>query len=145
MSSGYARDFRELVVYQRQRELARQIFDRSSHFPRDEAYSLTNQVRRSSRSIGAQIVEAWAKRRYQPHFISKLTDADAEQRETQHWIETACDCNYLDLGESAPLLSLCNEIGRMLNAMITRADEFCAEHSDRAREDPNEFFCQSEN
>jgi len=145
VSSGYARDFRELVVYQRQRELARQIFDRSKRFPRDEAYSLTDQIRRSSRSIGAQIVEAWAKRRYQPHFISKLTDADAEQRETQHWIETARDCEYLGAEESLSLLRLCDEIGRMLNAMITRADEFCADHSGRAREDPSEFFRGSDN
>ena len=139
--TGYARDFRELVVYQRQRELAREVFARSKRFPREEAYSLTDQPRRSSRSIGAQIAEAWAKRRYQPHFTSKLTDADAEQRETQHWIETATDCSYLTHDESTHLLSLCSQIGRMLGAMISRADEFCTEHSGRTREEPAEFFC----
>ncbi len=87
-SNNYARDFRELVVYRRQRELAREVFAVSKKFPREESRSLTDQIRRSSRSIGAQIAEAWAKRRYEKHFISKLTDADAEQRETQHCIET---------------------------------------------------------
>lgn len=64
-------------------------------FPKEEMYSLTDQVRRSSRSIGAQIAEAWGKRKYERHFVSKLTDADGEQLETQHWIETALDCSYV--------------------------------------------------
>ena len=118
MSSGYARDFRELIVYQRQRELARAVFEHSKLFPREERYALSDQVRRSSRSIGAQIVEAWAKRRYEAHFVSKLTDADAEQRETQHWIETARDCNYLTSKDAESLLRYCDEIGRMLATMI---------------------------
>ena len=78
----YARRFDDQVVYQRARELAAEIFDVTRAFSREESYSLTDQVRRSSRSIGAQIAEAWAKRRYERHFISKLTDADGEQYET---------------------------------------------------------------
>ena len=82
----YAKSFRELEVYKLSRELAGEIFQISKSFPKEETYSLTDQIRRSSRSIGAQIAEAWAKRRYEKHFISKLTDADGEQQETQHWL-----------------------------------------------------------
>ncbi|MBL7161588.1 MAG: four helix bundle protein [Anaerolineales bacterium] len=87
----YASNFRELVVYQKSRQLSRE-----KTFPKEEMYSLIDQIRRSSRSIGAQIAEAWAKRRYERHFISKLTDADGEQYETQHWIDVASDCGYLN-------------------------------------------------
>jgi four helix bundle protein len=75
--------------------LAKAVFEASKTFPREEAYSLTDQGRRASRSIGAQIAEAWAKRRYARHFASKLTDADGEQLETQHWLIMAFDCGYL--------------------------------------------------
>ena len=85
----YVKSFRELEVYKLSRQLAKEIFEISKKFPKEEMYSLTDQVRRSSRSIGAQIAEAWAKRRYEKHFISKLTDADGEQQETQHWIENS--------------------------------------------------------
>ena len=86
---SYAKSFRDLLVYQKARQLAQEIFQVTSTFPREEMFSLTDQIRRSSRSIGAQIAEAWAKRRYERHFLSKLTDADGEQQETQHWLETA--------------------------------------------------------
>ena len=92
----YAKSFGELDVYKLSGDLAKDIFQISKSFPKEETYSLTDQIRRSSRSIGAQISEAWAKRRYEKHFISKLTDADGEQQETQHWMETASDCNYID-------------------------------------------------
>ena len=91
-----ARCFRDLIVYRKAREVSRLIFETSKSFPKEETYSLIDQVRRSSRSIGAQIAEAWGKRRYERHFISKLTDADAEQLETQHWLETAVDSGYLE-------------------------------------------------
>ena len=91
----YVYDFRELNVYKEARKLSLNIFNISKSFPKAETYSLTDQVRRSSRSIGANIAEVWAKRTYEKHFISKLTDADAEQQETQHWIETALDCEYI--------------------------------------------------
>jgi four helix bundle protein len=71
------------------------MFELTKSFPREEVYSLTDQLRRSVRSIGAQIAEAWAKRRYPNHFVSKSTDADAEKNETLHWIGTAQDCGYL--------------------------------------------------
>ena len=82
---SHARSFRDLAVYQKARKVSRAIYKISKGFPKEETYSLTDQIRRSSRSIGAQISEAWAKRRYERHFVSKLTDADAEQMETQHW------------------------------------------------------------
>jgi four helix bundle protein len=81
--------FRSLKVYQLSRQLSREIFDISKAFPKEEMYSLTDQIRRSSRSVGAQIAEAWAKRKYEKHFISMLTDADGETLETQHWIESS--------------------------------------------------------
>jgi four helix bundle protein len=82
----HAVGFRDLVVYQETREVARRFFEVSKAFPKEERYSLTDQGRRSSRSIGAQIAEAWAKRRYEKHVASQWTDADGEQRETQHWV-----------------------------------------------------------
>ena len=80
--SGYAESFRDLLAYQKARELAREVFEVSKRFPKEEMYALTDQIRRSSRSIGAQIAEAWAKRQYEKYFVSKLTDADGEQQET---------------------------------------------------------------
>jgi len=88
-------DFRDLEVYKLARKLAERIFELTKTFPVEEKYSLTSQIRCSSRSVGAQIPEAWAKKRYESHFISKLTDSDGEQRETQHWIETSLDCEYI--------------------------------------------------
>jgi four helix bundle protein len=91
----HAKGFRDLIVYQQAREVSRSVFQLSKSFPKEEMYSLTDQIRRCSRSVGAQIAEAWGKRRYERHFVSKLTDADAEQLETQHWVETAVDCGYV--------------------------------------------------
>ncbi len=93
---AHAKSFRDLEVYKLARELAQEIFKLSKCFPKEETYALTDQIRRSSRSVGAQIAEAWAKRRYEKHFISKLTDADGEQQETHHWLETAFDCGYIN-------------------------------------------------
>ena len=138
----YARSFRDLIVYQRQRQLSRQVFEATKSFPRDEAFSMTDQMRRASRSIGAQIAEAWAKRDYERHFLSKLTDADAEQSETQHWIETAGDCAYLDSEQANKLLNLCREIGRMLGSMKEHAADFCPNDHARIRE-TSDFFADS--
>ena len=88
-----------------------------------------DQIRRSSRSVGAQIAEAWAKHRYKKHFISKLTDADGEQQETQHWIETALDCGYITAIYSKDLLERYASVGRMLNSMINKADSFCSKNN----------------
>jgi four helix bundle protein len=140
----YAQSFRDLLVYQKARELSQAIFEVSKGFPKEEMYSLTDQIRRSSRSIGAQIAEAWAKRRYERHFVSKLTDADGEQQETQHWLETAVDCGYLTTEQAQPLLQKASRIGRLLGGMMTKADLFCGNPSRHIRETAPEYFTRSD-
>ena len=119
----YVQSYKDLEVYEASRQLAKEIFSIAKSFPRDEMFSLTDQIRRSSRSVGVQIAEAWAKRGYEKHFISKLTDA--EQQETQHWIETALDFTYLSSDSAANLLKQCSSIGRMLNSRISKSSTFC--------------------
>src|SRR6188474_626092 len=114
----YAKSHRDLIVYQKSRILARAIFELTKSFPKEEMYSLTDQIRRSSRSVGAQIAEAWAKRRYEKHFVSKLTDADGEQMETQHWLIAAFDSGYISCEQLDSLRADLFEIGRMLQSMI---------------------------
>lgn len=121
----YVKSFRELEVYKLAREVSRQIFFITKGFPREETYSLTDQMRRSSRSIGAQIAEAWGKRRYEMHFITKLTDADAEQLETQHWIEVSEENGYMDFTTRELLINKCESIGKMLQKMIDKSNTFC--------------------
>ena len=121
----YVKSFRDLEVYKLSRQLSMEIFRITKMFPKEEMYSLTNQVRRSSRSVGAQIAEAWAKRKYEKHFLSKLTDADGEQQETQHWIETALDCDYLTKEKADELLLQYASIGKMLGAMMNKSAQFC--------------------
>ncbi len=132
--NNFARGFQELVVYRKSREMAGGIFALSRAFPREELYALTDQLRRSSRSVGAQIAEAWAKRRYPAHFISKLTDSDGERNETVHWLGVAADCGYVSGSDTASLYSLLDEIGRMLRRMIESADDFSVVPS--VREEP---------
>ena len=114
-----------MEVYKLSRGLSKEIFEISKKFPKEEMFSLTDQIRRSSRSVGAQLAEAWAKRKYEKHFVSKLTDADGEQLETQHWIEVAADCCYLSQEAADNVLQNCASIGRMLNSMIAKAPTFC--------------------
>jgi four helix bundle protein len=121
----YVKSFKELEVYKFSRELAKEIFFLTKDFPPEEKYSLTDQVRRSSRSIGAQINESWGKRRYENHFISKLTDADSEQFETQHWIEVAFENEYISKQIMNDLLFKCESIGKMLNSMMDKSSLFC--------------------
>jgi four helix bundle protein len=135
----YAKSFTDLVVYQKTRSLSREIFILTKRFPREEAYSLTDQWRRAVRSVGAQIAEAWAKRRYPKSFASKLSDADGEQTETQHWTLTAFDDGYISKEEAAHLGSACKEIGAMLGEMIDSAESFCGDdYRARVREDGDE-------
>lgn len=136
----FAESFRDLIVYQKARTLSQEIFTLSSTFPREETFSLTDQVRRSSRSIGAQIAEAWAKRRYEKSFVSKLTDANGEQLETQHWIEVARDCGYISREQSQLLIDKCTEVGRLLGSMINKSSQFCQTRSNLIREIEVEYF-----
>jgi four helix bundle protein len=126
LQHGYVRHFTELEVYKRQRSLAKDVFALTSAFPREERFSLISQIRRSSRSIGAQIAESWAKRLYPKHFVSKLTDADGEQLETQRWANEAADCGYITVEEHTRVRGLCEEIGRMLGSMIRKAESFAS-------------------
>ena len=137
-SLGYARRFQELEVYKKARRLTRESFAASKGFPAEEKFSLTDQLRRASRSVGAQIAEAWAKRRYEKHFVSKLTDADGEQMETQHWLTCAFDAGYLSREETQRLGELCLEIGRMLGDMMQKSDQFCQPEA-HLREDSPEY------
>jgi len=140
---GYARRFQELEVYRKARTLAKEVFLATKNFPREEAFSLTDQGRRASRSVGAQIAEAWAKRRYPKHFISKLTDADGEQLETQHWLTIAYDCELLGAEETRRLGQLCLEVGRMLGEMISKADSFCRSETQALHEEIVEYAVEN--
>lgn len=117
--------FRDLVVYQQITVLCKELFELTKTFPKAETYSLTDQIRRSSRSVGAQVAEAWGRRRYENHFISKLTDADGEQLETEHWIETARTCSYRPDEKATKLQLQCASIGNLLDGMIRKSSWFC--------------------
>lgn len=136
----HANSFRDLIVYQKAFRVAKLVFETSNEFPREEKYSLIDQIRPSSRSIGAQIAEAWGKRRYERHFISKLTDADAEQLETQHWVDVAVSCRYMEEMRANSLKSELEETGRMLNSMMIKADLFCGSNSFKIGEDKAEYI-----
>ena len=116
--------FRDLRVYRLALELQQDVFSITQAFPKHEMYSLTDQMRRSARSVGANLAEAWHKRRYPSHFVSKLTDADGEQAETQHWLITSNHCGYITDATRDDLLLKCQEIGRMLGAMMRAPEKF---------------------
>jgi four helix bundle protein len=115
---------KELNVYQKGYELAMQVFKLSKRFPVDERFALTSQIRRSSRSICLNLREAWAKRRYEAHFISKLTDCDGENSETDSSLDFAKDCGYITSEQHTEMASLCQEIGKMLGSMINNPGPF---------------------
>jgi four helix bundle protein len=137
---GLAKSYKDLVVYKKAREVAKEIYVLSKAFPREEQYSLTDQVRRSSRSVGAQIAEAWARRRYARHFESKLSDADGEQLETQHWLDSAMDCGLMADPKVQFLNSKLDEIGRMLNSMVLNSHLFCREKNWVLHDEHAEYF-----
>ena len=109
---------KDLTVYCKSYELAMRVFDLSKHFPAEERFALTAQIRRSSRSVCLNLREAWAKRRYEAHFISKLTDRDGENSETDSSLDFAKDCRYITSEQHAELTSLSRDIGKMLGGMI---------------------------
>jgi four helix bundle protein len=114
----------ELEVYKKAFDAAMQIFEISKGFPKEETYSLTDQIRRSSRSVCANIAEAWRKRRYQAAFISKLNDAEGEAAETQTWLEFAVRCGYLEKEIGRDLYRKYDEIISMLVGMISKPDKW---------------------
>jgi four helix bundle protein len=115
---------KELKVYQKGYELAMKVFNLSEDFPTEEKFALTSQIRRSSRSICLNLREAWAKRRYEAHFTSKLTDCDGENAETDSSLDFAKDCGYLTVEQHVELALLCSEIGKMLGSMINNPGPF---------------------
>ena len=117
-------DFRELLAYKKAFDLAMEIYELSKSFPLEEKYSLTDQTRRSSRSVRANIAEAYRKRRYPNHFISKLTDSDAENSETNVWLEFAFECNYITEEIYQKLSAKNIEIGKLINYMINNSGKF---------------------
>ena len=119
-----AKSGKDLRVYKDAYELAMDIFKISKRWPKEERYSLTDQIRRSSRSVCANIREAWVKRRYKAHFISKLTDSDAENSETDTWIDFALDCQYITYDEHKDLTSRCTKTGAMIGGMLHKASSF---------------------
>jgi four helix bundle protein len=120
-----ARSFRDLNVYQEARGTAHKILELSREFPAEERYSLTDQIRRSSRAVKAMIAEAWGRRRYKAVFVNKLDEALGEATETESWLDDARDAQYLSIEEFDALDSKYISIGQMLSRMINRADDFC--------------------
>ncbi len=114
----------DLIAYQKSVSLAMEIFEISKSFPKSETYSLTDQIRRSSRSITANLAEAYRKRSYPKHFFSKLTDCDAENSETQVWLEFSFLCKYIDKETYNKLTHKSEEIGKLINYMIHNPNKF---------------------
>ena len=119
------RSHRELIVYKKSFDAACEMYSLSTHFPREEVYSLTDQCRRSSRSVSANIAEAWRKRRYEKHFLSTLNIAEAEAAETQTWIEFAAHHGYMTRSDADALNEKYEEILRMIVAMIRNPEKWC--------------------
>lgn len=117
-------EFRDLLAYQKAFNLAMKIYEISKSFPVEEKYSLTDQIRRSSRSVCTNIAEGYRKRHYQAHFRSKISDSDMENSETQVWLEFASSCNYLSIQLYHKLTSESREVGKLLNHMILHPDKF---------------------
>lgn len=118
------RGYRDLKVYQLSYQLALQIHKVTENFPKEEKYSLTDQIRRSSRSVPANLAEAWKKRRYEKVFISKLIDCAGEAGETEVWLDLSKDFEYIDKGEHNNLIGKYEEVNRMLFGMIDKANKF---------------------
>jgi len=117
--------FKELRVYQQAFEAARRIYRLSKRWPKEERFALTDQIRRSSRSVCSNIAEAWRKRRYPAHFVSKLSDADSEAAETQVWLDFALDCGHITQEEHDSLYDTYENIAGGLVKMMANPDAWC--------------------
>jgi len=118
------KSYRELRIYQAAMDATMEIFQITKRFPPEEKYSMVDQIRRCSRSVCANIAEAWRKRRYRAAFIAKLSDAESEACETQVWVELANKCDYLDSAATEKLDAMCNQIMAQLVRMIDEADKW---------------------
>lgn len=119
------RGFRDLIVYQLSYQLAVEIFELTKTFPKEEKYSLVDQIRRSSRSVPANISESWSKRRYPKSFVSKLIDSDGETSETTVWLDFSKDHKYISEEKYDYFIAKYEEVSKMLNSMINIPDKFC--------------------
>lgn len=117
-------DYKDLLAYKKSFSLAMQIFEVSKGFPKEEKYSLTDQIRRSSRSVTVTITEAYRKRVYPKNFLSNLTDTEAENSETQVWLDFANACVYLEEAKHNELTSINNEIGKLIYFMMRNPEKF---------------------
>jgi len=118
------KSFRDLEVYKMARVQSKKIFIVTKGFPKEEMFSLTNQMRRSSRAVGAMLAESWARRRYPAAVVNKVNEALGETMETQAWLDQALDCEYINSNLYHELDESWQHIGAMLNRMIQRADDF---------------------
>lgn len=118
--------YKDMTVYKKAFEMANLVFKLSKRFPAEERYSLTDQIRRSSRSVTAQFAEGYRKKRYPAHFVSKMTDCDGENAETQVWLDHAIACEYVTNEDVKPILALSEEVGRMLGDMIESPGKYGA-------------------
>jgi len=121
---------KDLEVYKLAYQLGMRVFEISCSFPPEEKFALTSQIRRSSRSVCLNLREAWAKRRYEAHFISKLTDCDGENSETDSSLDFARDCQYITVPQHQEMTDLCRQIGRMLGSMLAKPKAFLIPTSD---------------
>lgn len=116
--------FRDLTIYKKAFELAMEIFEVTKGFPKEERYSLTDQIRRSSRAICSCVAEAYRKRNYPLYFVSKSSDADMENSETQSWLDFSHACGYIDNDLHKNLLLKSEEVGKMLNHMVENPEKY---------------------
>src|ERR1700748_2556381 len=118
--------YKDLLLYKKTFALAMEIYSITKRFPKEETYSLTDQIRRSSRSANICLIEAYRKRKYPNHFVSKLTDVDMENSETQGWLEFSKECGYISIEIYNNLYSLTDEVGRLVQYMINNPGKFGA-------------------
>lgn len=121
--------FRDLIVYKKAFDLAMSIYEISKKFPSDEKFSLTSQIRRSSRSVCSNLAEGYRKRQYPAHFTAKVSDADMENTETSVWLDFALACKYIDYETFAPLKNTTIEIGRLLYDMIENPEKYSVKNN----------------
>src|SRR6266699_1956981 len=133
-------DYKDLRVYRLAFESAMEIFELGKRFPSEEKFSLTDQIRRSSRSVCTNIAEAWRKRRYQAAFVSKLSDSDGESAETEVHLQFALRCGYVSAEDHAKLLDHYDHICRQLTNMMKQAPSWCGDSGCELREMPLEYF-----
>ncbi len=122
---GQISSFRDLIVYQKAYRLAMGIFEITKKFPKEEKYSLTDQIRRSSRAVTSNIAESWAKKAYIKHFVSKLSDSLGEEFETEVWLDYSRDCKYIDERVHGRLMSEYEEVRKMIISMMHNPEKFC--------------------